>query len=335
MKFAFSRTVMAAGAMLALALTTNSASAQTEIRLGHDHAETSTHHQAALRWKELVESRSDGQMTVEVFPASLLGSGTQMIEQAQAGAIQAALLPTGWVAPFAPTVSVLDLPFLFPSREVAYEVIDGEVGQEILRPLQDVNLHGVAFLESGFKQFTGNFEITEPADFEGHKIRTMPSPVIQQQFRAFGAVPTAIDFAELYTALQQAVVDGQENPIATIADMRFYEVQDYMALSDHGFLAYVFMFNKEFFESQPEETQTMLRDAALEAAQYQRDIIREAEAKHLETFREAGLEIHELTDEQRAAFEEASQPVYEWYKGEYSPDTLQLIQDAVSELTQN
>lgn len=324
-------------AAAAIALLTSagagSAMAQTVIKLAHDQPETSTHHQAALRWKELVEERTNGEYEIQIFPASVLGSGTQMIEQTQAGAVEAFALPTGWIAPFAPSVSVLDLPFLFPSREVTYQVVDGPVGQEILAPLEEVNLKGVAFWESGFKQFTGGFPITEPSDYEGQKIRTMPSEVIQEQFEAFGAVPTSIAFAELYTALQQQVVDGQENPITTIAAMRFFEVQDHLTISDHGFLAYAVVFNKAFFDGLPEEVQTILVETAREAGQYQRDIIEEAERQHLEEFREAGVEIIELSEEQRAAFVEASQPVYEWFENEYGGETLELIQNEIEALT--
>ncbi|WP_026380663.1 TRAP transporter substrate-binding protein [Afifella pfennigii] len=320
--------------LLAVTLSAAPAPAQAEtlIKLGHDQPEDSTHHQAALRWKELVEERTDGEVKVQIFPSRLLGSGTQMIEQAQAGAIEAVVLPTGWAAPFAPSVSVLDLPFLFPSRETTYEVVDGPVGKKILEPLEEKNLVGVAFWESGFKQFTGTFPIKTPEDYQGHKIRTMPSAVIQEQFKAFGATPTTIDFGELYTALQQGVVDGQENPIATIAAMRFFEVQPNMTLSDHGFLAYIFMFNKNFLESQPEEVREVLVNAAQEAAEYQREIIQEAEKKHLEAFREAGVEIYELSEEQRAAFEKASTPVYEWFAEEYGGETLQMVRDAVDEI---
>lgn len=325
--------VLCAGLVMLGAGSADPAVAQTLIKVGHDQPEKSPHHQAAVKWKELVEERTEGRVEVQLFPSMLLGSGTQMVEQLQAGALEAAILPTGWVAPLAPSVSVLDLPFLFPSREIAYEVIDGPVGQEIMKPLNAVNIEGVAFWESGFKQFTGDFPISKPEDYEGHKIRTMPAPVIQEQFKAFGAVPTAIDFKELYMALQQDVVDGQENPIATIASMRFFEVQEHMTLSDHGFLAYIFMFNKPFLESQPPEIREILVNAALEAGAYERQIIAEAEAEHLETFREAGMEISKLTPEQREAFREASQPVYEWYADNYGADTLKLVRDKVGELT--
>lgn len=323
------------GAVLALVaiVVPGPLAAQTLIKVGHDQPEKSPHHQAALKWKELVEERSKGQVEVQLFPSMLLGSGTQMVEQLQAAALEAAILPTGWVAPLAPSVSVLDLPFLFPSRDIAYKVIDGPVGSEILKPLNKVNIEGVAFWESGFKQFTGDFPIATPDDYKGHKIRTMPAPVIQEQFKAFGATPTAIDFKELYMALQQKVVDGQENPIATIASMRFFEVQKYMTLSDHGFLAYIFMFNKPFLEQQPAEIRKILVDAAIEAGAYQREIIAKAESEHLETFRQAGMQISELTPEQRDAFRKASEQVHDWYAEKNGGETLNLIRDKVAELS--
>lgn len=307
------------------------ASSQTVIKLGHDQPDRSTHHQAALKWKELVEARTNGQVKVQIFPSMQLGSGTQMVEQVQAGAVEAAVLPTGWIAPVSPPVQVLDLPFLFPNRAVAYKVLDGAAGDEILKPLNKVNIQGVAFWESGFKQFTGHFPIREPKDYQGQKIRTMPAPVIMEQFKAFGATPVAIDFKELYGALQQKVVDGQENPIATIAVMRFHEVQKYLTLSDHGFLAYAFVFNKPFLDKQPAAQRDILVNAAREAGRYQREIIAASEAEHLKTFRAAGLEISTLTPEQRARFEEASRPVYDWFVQRQGPGTLEMVRKATKE----
>jgi C4-dicarboxylate-binding protein DctP len=304
-------------------------SAQVTVKVGHDQPEPSTHHQAALKWKELVEKQTDGKMKVQVFPSSQLGSGIQMVEQVQAGALEVAILPTAWVAPLAPSVQVLDLPFLFPNRDVAHKVIDGSAGVAILQPLEKVNIKGVGFWESGFKQFTGNFSITQPADYKGTKIRTMPAPVIQEQFKAFGAVPTMINFSELYSALQQKVVDGQENPIATIANMKFFEVQKYLTLSDHGFIAYVFMINKPFLDKLPADQRDALVGSAKEASKYQRELIQKAEAVHLEAFKKAGVEIITLTPAQRGEFEKASRPVYDWYTGKFGTETLDLIRQNI------
>jgi C4-dicarboxylate-binding protein DctP len=309
------------------------ANAQIVIKLGHDQPATSSHQQAALKWKQLVEERTHGQITVNIFPAMMLGSGTQMVEQVEAGAIEAAILPTGWIAPIAPGVQVLDLPFLFPNREVAYKVIDGPVGAQILKPLEQENIEGIAFWESGFKQFTADFPIREPSDYKGHKIRTMPAPVIQEQFKAFGAIPAAIDFKELYSALQQHVVDGEENPIATIALMRFYEVQKYLTISDHGFIAYVFMVNKPFLDKLTPDQRKILIDSAKEAGQYQRELIRASEKGFLEKFREAGVQISTLTPEQREKFIQASKPVYDWFIQKQGSATLDLIRNEVAAVT--
>jgi len=304
--------------------------AQTVIKFGHDQPEATTHHRAALKWKELVESRTKGQIRVNLFPSNLLGNSTQMVEQIQAGALEAAVLPTAWIAPIAPSVQVLDLPFLFPDRKTLYQVVDGQVGADILKPLNKVNIEGVAFWESGFKQFTGQFPIREPGDYKGRKIRTMPAAVIQEQFRAFGATPTMIDFKELYSALQQNVVDGQENPIASIASMRLFEVQKYLTLSDHGFLAYAFMFNKPFLDKLPKDQRSALIDAAREAGRFQREIIQDAEKAHVEAFRKAGMQITALTPAQRAKFEQASRPVYDWFTQKYGGAGIEQIRKEIA-----
>ena len=324
------RTLLLAAGGLALA---TGVAAQTVIKIGHDQPEKSTHHQAILKWKQAVEARTKGAYEIQSFPAMTLGSGVQMVEQLQAGAIQAVALPSAWIAPIVPDIQVLDLPFLFPSRAVLYKVVDGPVGAEILKPLNKANLQGIAFWESGFKQFTGNFPIRQPKDYQGHKIRTMPAPVIMEQFKAFGASPVAIDFKELYNALQQKVVDGQENPIATIALMRFFEVQKYLTLSDHGFIAYIFVMNKSFLDSQPADMRKILVEEARVAGRFQRDIIAKSEAGHLETFRKAGVEIIKLSDEQRAMFQKASRRVYDWYAKKKGAATLDLIRKAVMSVT--
>ncbi|WP_347310448.1 TRAP transporter substrate-binding protein [Defluviimonas sp. SAOS-178_SWC] len=305
--------------------------ADIQIKIGHDMPEFSPHHKAVVRWKELVEEHSNGKVEVMIFPASILGSATQMVEQVQAGALEAAMLPNAQIAPIAPELTVLDLPYLFPNREIAHAVVDGPVGDTILAVLDKSNIIGLAHWESGFKQFTGNFPIAAPADYEGRKIRTMPSQVVQQQFQAFGAVPTQIAFSELYSSLQQGVVDGQENPIATIAAGKLYEVQPYITLSDHGFLGEVFMINKTFFEGLDPEIQTVLREAAWEGRDYQRQLIAENEQEQLEMFKKAGVNIIELTPEDREKFVAAAQQVHEWYRSQNGGELLDAIQADIKE----
>jgi C4-dicarboxylate-binding protein DctP len=276
-----------------------------------------------------VEQRTKGQIAVKVFPAQLLGTGTEMVEMLQANALEVGIIPSAKVAPIVPSIQILDLPFLFPSREVCYKIIDGKVGEEILKPLRDKNIEGVCFWESGFKQLTGMFPIRKPADYKGKKIRVMPAPVIMEQFKAFGATPVPLDFAELYNALQQRVVDGQENPLVTNIVMKFYEVQKYFTISDHAYLSYVFMISKKFLESLPGETQKILVEAGKEAGRYQRSLIAGNEKGYLETIKKAGDEIIYLTPAERKLFEEASRPVYQWFAGKYGDQILKAVNQEI------
>ncbi len=299
------------------------------MKLGHDLPETTPQHLGSVRFKELVEERSNGSITVQIYPAGQLGSDIEVTELMQNGAVEAGLVPTAKLSGFDPALQVVDLPFLFPSREVAYEVLDSEVGLSLMDDLREKNLVGLAFWESGFKQLTTSFPIEGPQSYDGTKIRVMESPILIQQFQAMGANAIPIDFAEVYNALQQGVVDGQENPLVSIVNMRFYEVQDYMALSNHGYLAYAFLVSEAFYDRLTPEQQQIISDAAIEAAQYERQVTIEREEGFIETIEESGTTVIRLTDEQRRAFEEATRPVHENFASTIGRDTLDRIYEAI------
>ncbi len=216
-----------------------------EMKLHHDLAADSPQHVGAEKFKELVEEKTEGQVEVKLFPSGQLGDDVEVAELIQSGSVESGIIPTAKLSTFDASMQLPDLPFLFPGREAAYEVLDGEVGKELLAGLDDIGLTGASFWESGFKQFTNNVRIESPSDFEGLKIRTMESPIVIEQFNALDANPVPISFAETYNALQQNVVDGQENPLVSIVKMKFYEVQDYTIISNHGYLAYAFLMSKD------------------------------------------------------------------------------------------
>jgi tripartite ATP-independent transporter DctP family solute receptor len=283
------------------------------IKFGHDQPEKSPHHDGALYFKKLVEEGSKGEIEVKMFPTQLMGTGVQMSEMVQAGALEILAIPTSNMQVLQPALQVLDLPFLFPDRAVLDRVLDGEVGEAIYKPMVAKNIVGLGFMYSGFKQFTSNFPIHKPDDFKGHKIRVMPAPVLREQFKALGASPVPIDFQELYNALQQGVIDGQENPLTTIVTMKFYEVQKYMTLSNHAFLGYVFVASKTFMDSLPPNHQKLVREAAKKAGPYQRELVREREKGFLETIKKGGVNVIELKPQEKQAFEKAVEPVYDWF----------------------
>lgn len=288
--------------------------AKWQMRFGHDQTEQSPHHEAALYLKKLIEEGSGGDIEVTVYPNQLLGTGVQMVEMVQAGAVEMIAVPTAKIQVLAPTFQILDLPFLFPSKQDLYDVLYADFGRALFKPLQAKNIVGLTYWGMGFKQFTGNFPIHRPADFKGRKIRVMPSPVIREQFLALGASPVPIDFHELYNALQQGVVDGQENPLVGITTMKLYEVQKYMTLSNHAFLAYGVVVNQGFLDSLPEKHRQLLRDAAAKSASFQLDLIAKRDQGFLQTIKAAGVQVSDLTPEEIAAFQKALAPVYDWFR---------------------
>lgn len=265
----------------------------------------SIQHETCVEFKEAVEKATDGNVIIELYPASQLGNARAQIEGTQMNTQQGVVLPNSNFVSFYSAASITDLPFLFPNREVAYKIMDGKVGEDYLKGYEAAGFHVPALWESGFKQFTGNFPITKPSDYKGKKIRVMENPVLIAQYKALGATATPINFAETYNALQQKVVDGQENPMASIYDMKFHEVQTHVTISDHGWLPLVVALNKDAFEALPAEYQAAVTDAAEQARGWLRDKIKhEEEALFLPGFKETS-EVTILTQEQKDAFAEA------------------------------
>lgn len=309
----------------------NGQPAQTQkqyvLKLGHDQMVETPHHNAAVKFKEIVEERTGGNVIVEIYPAQQLGTGREMIEGMQLGTIEGVALPSSNYSGFDMALSIPDLPFLYATRDKYYEVIDGPLGDELLARMDRHNLVGAAWWESGFKCFTSNFSIQEPTDFVGKKIRVIGNPLLIAQYEALGASAIPIDFAELYNALQQKVVDGQENPLSTIVNMRFHEVQDYIALSYHGWLPYIVSFSKSWMDSLPQEYQDVIINAAKEVAPLERaEIARLEKEKYLPECEAIGMTILELSEEQRQAFIDKMGSVYETMEGMLDEEGKQLME---------
>jgi tripartite ATP-independent transporter DctP family solute receptor len=281
-----------------------------KISYGHGFMPETPHHKAVLRFKELVEERSNGRIEVNIFPAGQLGSAKEMFEGLQMGTQEIALVPTARISGFNQKLQLFDLPFLFPDRVTAYKVMDGPVGSVLLKTLKENGVVGVAYYEDGFKHFTSNNPIQKLEDFNGSKFRTMESPIIMEQFRAMGSNPTPVAFSEAYNAMQQGVVDGQENPLVTITNMKFYEVQDYLLLSSHAYLAHVLMFSEPWFNKLSTEDQEMLTEIGREIASWQRNLVAEEEEQYLQTIRDSGTKILELAPAERERMKAVMGQVY-------------------------
>lgn len=324
------KTLVGCVAMGAVMLT-GVASANVHIKFHHDLPEDSAQHLAAERFRDTIAERSSGEITVEIFPNNTLGDDVEVTQQMQMGAVEAAIIPTAKLSGFVPAMQIVDLPFLFPTPEIAHTVLDGQAGDDLLATVEQVGLHGVTFWESGFKQFTCNHPIEGPEDFSGKKVRVMQSPIIMEQFRAMGANPVPISFGETYNALQQRIVDCQENPLVSIAQMRFYEVQSDMVISNHAYLGYAFLFSQRWFEGLSAEDQALLTEVARETTTFQREETARREAGYIDTIDASGTNISTLDDSQLAAFRAATAPVHEAFASDIGADLVAEFQQAIAE----
>ena len=300
------------------------------IRAGIGLNDAHPQYKALLKWKELVEERTDGAITVETYHSSQLGDDRSMTEALQIGSQEVTIPSTAPIANFVPEYSIFDFPFLFPNEQVADKVLDGEVGQKFLDKLEDQNLVGLAYWENGFRDVTNSEHPIESAeDLKGLKLRTMENELHLDAFKALGANPTPMALGELFTAMQQGTVDGQENPIPTIYLQGFYEVQDYVSATNHIYSPFVFLMSKSFFDGLTEEQQTIVKEAAVEAGALNRELNREATAENLQDLKDEGMNYNEVSPEERQEMIDIVQPVLDEYAEKIGAETVQEVYDAI------
>ncbi len=311
----------------------DTSNAEVTMKLAHDHMVGSPFQKSAEYMKEQIETNSNGRIKVEIYPAQQLGSAREMIEGMQMGTIEAVLVPTAKFGGFDQTLNLCDMPFLFPNEDVLWQVLEGEVGQEAMAGLQDIGILGVQYWAEGFKYITANKEIKTLEDMKGLKMRTMEAPIIMGMFSAWGANPVPIDFSEVYNSLQQKVVDGQENPIISIHDMKFYEVQSYMMQMDHAYLSYFLSYSKSWYDGLDADLQKVVMDAGLDSAQYHKSLMADTNAtymKNIEDFGNTTLVV--LTDEEKQPWIDAVQPLYTEYRDMIGGELLDKAVAQVAEL---
>ncbi|MBI4735150.1 MAG: DctP family TRAP transporter solute-binding subunit [candidate division NC10 bacterium] len=240
------------------------------------------------------------------------------------GTIHLTVTSTGPLGGFVPEMNVVDLPFLFRDGEHAYKVLDGEIGRGLLNKFDAVGIKGLAFWENGFRHITtAKKPVREPADMKGLKIRVMENKVHQAAFRQLGSDATPMAWGEVFTSLQQGLLDAQENPIPIIYTFKLNEVQKYVALTGHVYSPAPLLMSKKSWDRMPPDIQKIMFDTALEVARYQRGLIREQEQKQIGELKAKGMTVVENPD--RAAFREAMKPVFEQFQGQFGKDLVQRI----------
>ncbi|MDW7673582.1 MAG: TRAP transporter substrate-binding protein [Bacillota bacterium] len=300
----------------------------TVLKAGHTLAPDHPYNDGMLKFAELVEQKTNGQIKIDVYPAAQLGSEREAIEGVQMGTIDITLVSTAPLAGFSDAFLALDLPFIFKDRTHAYKVLDGEIGQDMLSKLDGTGLIGINFWENGFRNLTnGERPVVVPEDAKGLKVRTMENQIHMDSFRAIGADPTPMAFGELFTALQQKTVDGQENPLPIIWTSKFFEVQEHLALTGHFYAAVPLLINEKLFNSFSPEVQQAILEAAEEARDFERNIIKEMDESLLGDLKEAGMQV---TEPDKAVWEEAMKSVYDKYESKIGTDLIQKIKQAAN-----
>ena len=293
------------------------------LKLGHAVAPEHPYHLGALKYAELVAQRTGNKVKIDVFPSTQLGNERDMVEGLQLGTIDLVVTSTGPLGGFVSRMFVVDLPFLFRDREHAYKVLDGPIGRELMEAFSAKGIKGLSFWENGFRQITNNVRpIEKPEDLKGIKLRTMENKVHLAAFRAFGASPTPMAWSEVYTALQQKTIDGQENPIAIIYHQKLVEVQKYLALTGHFYSPTPLLMSLKAFNALPRETQKIMADTALECATYERNLLRDSEVKQLAELKGKGMVI---TTPDKKPFQDAAASVYKEFESQFGKDTIDKI----------
>ena len=277
-------------------------------------------------FKEIAERESGGRISVELYHSSQLGDDREMMEALQRGEQEMTCPSTAPIVPFIPEFGVFDLPFLFPSNEAADYVLDGQVGRQLLDRLSDVGIKGLVYWENGYRHLTNSVRaVSTPDDVGGMKVRTMENPMHLDAWRSMGANPTPMAFGELFSAMQQGVVDGQENPWGTIFLQNFYEVQGFATDTGHVYSPFVLMIGQDFWDSLPQDLQKIVMNAAIESRDFNRELNRRYNREYMEQLKDV-MTVVQLTPEQRMQFQAAVTPVY----SEYAETVGRELIDAVT-----
>lgn len=314
-----------------VALMPDAATAQT-IKLAHPNVPEHPMGQGFEKFKELVEEKSNGEMTVDIYDSSKFGNFDSVVQGLQSGLLQMGSASTPNLAPFSKSFLIFDMPFLIPSYEAADLITDGEIGQQAAKALEPTGILGLGYIEIGFRHiFNNRRSVEQLAEMDGLKIRSTPSKAHIATLEALGANPTPISWSEVYTALQQKTVDGIDIDLNLAWFNNFHEVTDNLTLVGSLYSPHLVMVSKVFFEGLPSEKQEIITSSFEEMQAYQRGLIRENEEMIKGKMAEKGVTIVDLSDEERARWVEATKPVIEEFEDEVGAELIEKARRTISD----
>jgi len=309
---------------LFLSLNSTSITASKKFQLGHVDpvTEEDLYHIPVVKFIELVYERTNGEIEITEFGNCALGGDRGLIEGMQIGTVDMALVSNAPIGSFAPAFMALDLPFIFPSAECAHQVLDGVVGRKILDTLDPIGIKGLAFTEAGFMQMLNNIRpIEKPEDLQGIKFRVMQTPIYIRMFESMGANAIPMPFGEVFSAIQQGVMDGLTVPI--MGSHIYGNIIKYLSLTKNNYNAPSFQVSHSVWNTLSEEEQQILLESALDAARFGRIKVKEIEAEVLVEIEEIGIKIN--TDIDKKPFQKAVKPLYEEFRDKIGSDILDSL----------
>lgn len=316
------RFALAAAAAFTLA---GAAQAQTVLKMGYSVAKDSHYGVGATVLCDEIAKGTNNRYSCQHFAAAALGGEREMIEAVQLGTQDMVTTSTGPLGNFVPEVKIFDIPFLFRGYDHARKVLDGPIGQDALKAMQGKGLIGLAWAENGFRHMTNSKRaINSAADANGLKMRTMENKVHMAGYKTFGILPTPMAFPELFTALQQGTVDGQENPIPVILASKFSQVQKHLSLTGHVYSPAVFILSPNVWNKLSAADKKVFTDAAVKGAAAMRKRVNDDEARGIDMLKKDGMQVVEKVDGD--SFRKAVAPAYAEFAKEFGADKIAAIQ---------
>src|SRR5512143_42376 len=313
-------------ALAAAALAAPAAFAQTTLKMNISVAQNSPYGAAIDTFAREVESRTGGRYKIQNFYSGALGAEREPIEGLQLGTLDLTMTSTGPVPNFVPEIAILDIPFLFRDYAHARAVLDGPIGQDLLNKFPAKGIQALAWGENGFRHMTNSkHPVNTPDDLKGLKMRTMENPVHIQAYKAFGIIPTPMAFTEVFTALQQGTVDGQENPVSIIMSAKLDQVQKYMTMTGHVYSPALILMSKAQWDKLSAADKQGFSDAAKEAVKANRARIDDDERKAVADLRGKGMAVVEVVD--KTKFQAVLGPTYADFGKKFGQDNIDRIKN--------
>lgn len=331
------RTAAALAALLPLALASTAALAQDikerTFKVAQQNPKGHPLVTGAEKFAEIVAAKSGGKLKVNLFPGGTLGSDAASVSALQGGTIEIVVLNSGILASQVKEFAVYDFPFMFATPQEADAVVDGPFGQGLHAKLADKGIVGLAYWELGFRNLTNNRRaIHKVDDIAGLKLRVIPNAINVDWVKALGANPTPLAFPELYAALEQRAIDGQENPLSVILANKFYEVQKFLTLTNHQYNPQSVIFSKKVWDTLSADERKILQDAAVEAGRFQRQVSRDAAAGQLAELKKLGMTVTELPPAEMAKLRELMKPVIDKHSESVGVETVKALQAEIAKV---